>query len=38
MPRRKIITFKDLHSESAHPDDPVSPTPTIVPLNLKGYN
>lgn len=27
-------TFSDRHSEFAHPGDVISPTPTIVPLNL----
>lgn len=29
-----MLTFKDLHSELVHPDDMLSPTPMIVPLNL----
>lgn len=28
------LTFRDLHSESFHLDVVLSPTPTIVPLNL----
>lgn len=32
--KRGFQTFKDLHSESGHFDDGLSPTPTIVPLNL----
>ena len=32
--KRNKLTFSDRHSESVHPDDLLSSTPTIVPLNL----